>query len=162
MINHFDAPDQFDAFDDRDVDLDESNEAPDVCVGCLNKAAIADVLYEKYKIDRGNGKRLASQIFELIINHLKEGHTVKLAGLGNFSVRDKTARPGRNLKTGSLVVTTRTRRLFEPKLSEPSQLNRMTFLEMINDEFQKSETQGALPRSISSFFIKHISNRTFL
>ena len=104
MINHFDAPDQFDAFDDRDVDLDESNEAPDVCAGCLNKAAIADVLYEKYKIDRGNGKRLASQIFELIINNLKEGHTVKLAGLGNFSVRDKTARPGRNLKTGSLVV----------------------------------------------------------
>lgn len=104
MINHFEAPDQFDAFDDRDVDLDEGTETTEVCSGCLNKAAIADVLYEKYKIDRGNGKCLASQIFELIISHLKEGHTVKLAGLGIFSVRDKTARPGRNLKTGSVVV----------------------------------------------------------
>lgn len=95
-MNSFESLDLPETADDKTVE--------DAGPGCLTKAAIAEVLYEKYKIDRRNGKRFATQVFELIIEHLRAGHTVKLAGLGNFSVRDKTARPGRNLKTGSVVV----------------------------------------------------------
>ena len=70
----------------------------------INKAALAEVIFERHGIDRHDGKQFVDRFFELIIEHLKQGHVVKLPGLGNFSVRDKNARPGRNLKTGATVL----------------------------------------------------------
>lgn len=70
----------------------------------INKAALAEVIFERHGIDRHDGKQFVDRFFELIIEHLKRGHVVKLPGLGNFSVRDKNARPGRNLKTGATVL----------------------------------------------------------
>ncbi|MFU0841634.1 MAG: Integration host factor subunit alpha [Burkholderia sp.] len=69
----------------------------------VNKAALAEVIYEKHNIDRQSGKQFVDRFFELIVEHLKKGDVVKLPGLGNFSIRDKRARPGRNLKTGTAV-----------------------------------------------------------
>lgn len=71
----------------------------------LNKAGLADVLLEEIpELDRLNAKFLVEEFFSLISRHLEKGDTVKIPGLGNFSVRDKVARPGRNLKTGETVT----------------------------------------------------------
>ena len=76
----------------------------------LNKAALADVVVTKVEgLDRQAAKVLVEEFFEMIARHLEQGDTVKIPGLGNFSVRQKVARPGRNLKTGEVVTITERR-----------------------------------------------------
>ncbi|WP_294611555.1 integration host factor subunit alpha [uncultured Gilliamella sp.] len=69
----------------------------------LTKADIADRLAEKFSIDRQESKVLVELFFEEIRVALEKGEPVKLSGFGNFSIRDKTSRPGRNPKTGESV-----------------------------------------------------------
>ncbi|OCG19044.1 integration host factor subunit alpha [Gilliamella sp. Fer1-1] len=69
----------------------------------LTKADIADRLAEKFTIDRQEAKVLVELFFEEIRVALEKGEPVKLSGFGNFSVRDKNSRPGRNPKTGESV-----------------------------------------------------------
>ena len=79
-------------------------------VRTLNKASIAEALLEQIPdLDRPHAKLIVESFFELIVEHLEKGDTVKIPGLGNFSVRDKVARPGRNLKTGETVTITERR-----------------------------------------------------
>lgn len=76
----------------------------------LNKASLAEALVENIiGLDRPHAKLIVETFFELIVEHLEKGDTVKIPGLGNFSVRDKVARPGRNLKTGETVTITERR-----------------------------------------------------
>jgi integration host factor subunit alpha len=69
----------------------------------LTKADIADRLAEKFNIDRQESKILVELFFEEIRVALEKGEPVKLSGFGNFAVRDKNSRPGRNPKTGESV-----------------------------------------------------------
>ncbi|OCG19208.1 MULTISPECIES: integration host factor subunit alpha [unclassified Gilliamella] len=69
----------------------------------LTKADIADRLAEKFNIDRQESKVLVELFFEEIRVALEKGEPVKLSGFGNFTVRDKNSRPGRNPKTGESV-----------------------------------------------------------
>jgi integration host factor subunit alpha len=69
----------------------------------LTKADIADRLAEKFNIDRQESKILVELFFEEIRVALEKGEPVKLSGFGNFTVRDKNSRPGRNPKTGESV-----------------------------------------------------------
>ncbi|OCG26666.1 integration host factor subunit alpha [Gilliamella sp. wkB108] len=69
----------------------------------LTKADIADRLAEKFNIDRQEAKVLVELFFEEIRVALEKGEPVKLSGFGNFSIRDKNSRPGRNPKTGESV-----------------------------------------------------------
>ncbi|OCG09203.1 integration host factor subunit alpha [Gilliamella sp. wkB178] len=69
----------------------------------LTKADIADRLAEKFNIDRQEAKVLVELFFEEIRVALERGEAVKLSGFGNFSIRDKNSRPGRNPKTGESV-----------------------------------------------------------
>ncbi|WP_085248726.1 integration host factor subunit alpha [Gilliamella mensalis] len=69
----------------------------------LTKADIADRLAEKFNIDRQESKVLVELFFEEIRVALEKGEPVKLSGFGNFAVRDKKSRPGRNPKTGESV-----------------------------------------------------------
>ncbi|OCG03254.1 integration host factor subunit alpha [Gilliamella apicola] len=69
----------------------------------LTKADIADRLAEKFNIDRQEAKVLVELFFEEIRVALEKGEAVKLSGFGNFSIRDKNSRPGRNPKTGESV-----------------------------------------------------------
>ena len=71
----------------------------------LNKASLAEALVDHVAgLDRPHAKLIVETFFEL-----EKGDTVKIPGLGNFSVRDKVARPGRNLKTGETVTITERR-----------------------------------------------------
>ncbi|QIQ21163.1 integration host factor subunit alpha [Zophobihabitans entericus] len=70
----------------------------------LTKADIAESLINKLNIDRQEAKVLVELFFEEIRVALEKGEPVKLSGFGNFAVREKSARPGRNPKTGENVA----------------------------------------------------------
>ncbi|WP_392560419.1 integration host factor subunit alpha [Orbus mooreae] len=72
----------------------------------LTKADIAERLTDKLNIDRQESKVLVELFFEEIRVALEKGETVKLSGFGNFTIRDKDSRPGRNPKTGENVAIT--------------------------------------------------------
>ncbi|ALQ07732.1 MULTISPECIES: integration host factor subunit alpha [Pseudoalteromonas] len=66
----------------------------------LTKADIAEHLFEKLGINKKDAKDLVEAFFEEIRSALEKGEQVKLSGFGNFDLRDKKERPGRNPKTG--------------------------------------------------------------
>lgn len=70
----------------------------------LTKAELADILVENIcGISKLDAKDLVELFFDEIRNCLAAGEEVKISGFGNFQLRDKPARPGRNPKTGKEV-----------------------------------------------------------
>lgn len=72
----------------------------------LTKAELVERLVSKFAIDRQEAKTLVDLFFEEIRSALVSGEKVKLSGFGNFDIRDKSSRPGRNPKTGEDVPIT--------------------------------------------------------
>ena len=72
----------------------------------LTKANFAESLFDELGIDRREAKALVELFFEEIKDSLEQGKSVKISGFGNFELRDKTSRPGRNPKTGEEVPIT--------------------------------------------------------
>ncbi len=70
----------------------------------LTKAEIADSLMLELNINKLVAKELVDLLFEEIRLSLEKGHHVRLSGFGNFYLRDKSARPGRNPKTGEAKI----------------------------------------------------------
>lgn len=69
----------------------------------LTKAELAELLFAQVGLNKREAKEMVEAFFEEIRTSLEMGDTVKLSGFGNFSVRDKASRPGRNPKTGETV-----------------------------------------------------------
>ena len=69
----------------------------------LNKAELAASLVESIGLNMSEAKELVDLFFEEIRACLEQGEAVRLSGFGNFELRDKNARPGRNPKTGEVV-----------------------------------------------------------
>ncbi|MGB9669995.1 MAG: integration host factor subunit alpha [Halothiobacillaceae bacterium] len=69
----------------------------------LTKADMVERLYEELGLNKREAKDLVEMFFEEIRNALAEGKDVKLSGFGNFHLRDKNERPGRNPKTGEMI-----------------------------------------------------------
>lgn len=69
----------------------------------LTKADIIDHLVGKFGFTRQQGRLLVDSFFDEIYDNLVEGRDVKLSGFGNFILKDKKSRPGRNPKTGEEV-----------------------------------------------------------
>ncbi len=69
----------------------------------LTKAEIADVLFEQLGLNKREAKEFVDLFFEEIRTKLESGEQVKLSGFGNFELRDKNQRPGRNPKTGEEI-----------------------------------------------------------
>ncbi|HBO38069.1 MAG TPA: integration host factor subunit alpha [Pasteurellaceae bacterium] len=81
----------------------------------LTKVELADNLIEKHNLNKQNAKELVESFFEEIRVALEQGQDVKLSGFGNFELRDKASRPGRNPKTGeSVPVSARRVVVFKP------------------------------------------------
>lgn len=70
----------------------------------LTKIEIAENLIEKYGLEKRVAKEFVELFFEEIRSALERGDSVKLSGFGNFSLREKKSRPGRNPKTGENVA----------------------------------------------------------
>jgi integration host factor subunit alpha len=66
----------------------------------LTKAEMAEHLFEKLGINKRDAKDLVETFFEEVREELESGEQVKLSGFGNFDLRQKNERPGRNPKTG--------------------------------------------------------------
>ncbi len=69
----------------------------------LTKADLAECLYNELGLNKREAKEFVELFFERIRNALSNGDQVKLSGFGNFGLRDKNARPGRNPKTGEEI-----------------------------------------------------------
>jgi len=74
-----------------------------VDAGTLTKAELAELLFEEIGLNKREAKDIVDTFFEEIRDALVRGDTVKLSGFGNFQVRDKPPRPGRNPKTGEVI-----------------------------------------------------------
>lgn len=76
-------------------------------MSAVTKAEIAEHLSEKLGLmNKREAKDFVDMFFEKIRRALEDGEQVKLSGFGNFDLRDKNARPGRNPKTGEEVTVT--------------------------------------------------------
>jgi integration host factor subunit alpha len=103
--------------DPRDDTLDDSRNEPDMNeptrpvpvilpsleTPTLTKAELADLLFERIGLNKRESKDLVEAFFSLLHDALVEGREVKLSGFGNFSIRGKASRPGRNPRTGEAI-----------------------------------------------------------
>jgi integration host factor subunit alpha len=69
----------------------------------LTKAELAEMLFERVGLNKREAKDMVETFFEEIRDALERGESVKLSGFGNFQLRDKPQRPGRNPKTGEEI-----------------------------------------------------------
>ena len=69
----------------------------------ITKIDIIEYLSDKYQLSKHDTKNGVENFLEEIRSSLESGHDVKLSGFGNFELRDKSSRPGRNPKTGDVV-----------------------------------------------------------
>lgn len=76
----------------------DSLEAP-----ALTKAQLADLLYDQIGLNKRESKDMVDSFFDLISSTLIEGVDVKVSGFGNFQIRTKAPRPGRNPRTGESI-----------------------------------------------------------
>ena len=72
----------------------------------LTKAEMAEKLFEELGLNKREAKELVEMFFDEIRQALENGRQVKLSGFGNFNLRDKKERPGRNPKTGEEIPIT--------------------------------------------------------
>lgn len=72
----------------------------------LTKADLADLLFEQVGLNKREAKDMVEAFFEEIRTSLEGGDSVKLSGFGNFELRKKSERPGRNPKTGEEIPIT--------------------------------------------------------
>ena len=76
----------------------ESMETP-----ALTKANLAELLFEHIGLNKRESKDMVDAFFVLISDSLVDGNDVKISGFGNFQIRTKAPRPGRNPRTGESV-----------------------------------------------------------
>ncbi|MFZ9298853.1 MAG: integration host factor subunit alpha [Hylemonella sp.] len=69
----------------------------------LTKAQLAELLFERIGLNKREAKDMVDAFFELIVDQLIDGRDVKISGFGNFQIRTKAPRPGRNPRTGEAI-----------------------------------------------------------
>ena len=69
----------------------------------VTKMELANILFDELGLNKREAKEFVDLFFEKIRSALENGDNVKFSGFGNFSVRDKPQRPGRNPKTGEEI-----------------------------------------------------------
>ncbi|OED40039.1 integration host factor subunit alpha [Chromatiales bacterium (ex Bugula neritina AB1)] len=69
----------------------------------LTKASMAEMLFDELGLNKREAKEFVEQFFEEVRVALEKGEDVKLSGFGNFILRSKNERPGRNPKTGEEI-----------------------------------------------------------
>ena len=72
----------------------------------VTKAELSDLLFEKVGLNKREAKDMVEAFFEEVRDALEKGDGVKLSGFGNFQLREKPQRPGRNPKTGEEIPIT--------------------------------------------------------
>ena len=81
----------------------QENAAAEKELPTLTKAELAEMLFERVGLNKRESKDLVDLFFQEVSDALATGLSVKLSGFGNFQLRDKPQRPGRNPKTGEVI-----------------------------------------------------------
>ena len=90
----------------------------------MTKAEIVEQIYEQVGFSKKESAELVEQVFQTIKETLARGEKVKISGFGNFVVRPKNARKGRNPQTGKEILLEARRVLtFKPSLVLKNVLN---------------------------------------
>jgi len=69
----------------------------------ITKIELSEAIFDHVGLNKREAKEMIDAFFENIAQHLERGVDVKISGFGNFQLRNKTARPGRNPKTGQEI-----------------------------------------------------------
>jgi len=69
----------------------------------LTKAELAELLFDRIGLNKRESKDIVDAFFDLLHEALVKGNEVKLSGFGNFTIRQKASRPGRNPRTGETI-----------------------------------------------------------
>jgi integration host factor subunit alpha len=69
----------------------------------LTKAELSDLLFERLGLNKRESKDMVEAFFEIVHGSLVHGGDVKLSSFGNFNIRQKAPRPGRNPRTGESI-----------------------------------------------------------
>ena len=72
-------------------------------MAALTKAQMADRLFDELGLNKREAKEIVEMFFDEIRRSLERNEQVKLSGYGNFELREKGERPGRNPKTGEEI-----------------------------------------------------------
>ncbi len=96
-----------DDFDEDDL-RDERRDAVKIAVEsletpALTKAQLADLLFEQIGLNKRESKDMIDAFFDLVTTSLVNGTDVKISSFGNFQIRTKAPRPGRNPRTGEPI-----------------------------------------------------------
>ena len=75
-------------------------------MGALTKAQMADRLFDELGLNKREAKEIVEMFFDEVRHSLENNEHVKLSGFGNFELREKGERPGRNPKTGEEIPIT--------------------------------------------------------
>ena len=70
----------------------------------VTRAHLTDAVYREIGLSHSESARLVEAVLDEVTGRLERGEAVKISSFGSFSVRDKAARTGRNLKTGQRVA----------------------------------------------------------
>ena len=69
----------------------------------LTKADLADLLFDRLGLNKRESKDMVEAFFDIMQTALISGRDVKMSGFGNFNIRRKAPRPGRNPRTGEAI-----------------------------------------------------------
>ena len=69
----------------------------------LTKADLAELLFERLGLNKRESKDMVEAFFDIVNGALVTGRDIKLSGFGNFNIRRKAPRPGRNPRTGESI-----------------------------------------------------------
>ncbi len=76
---------------------------PSLATPTLTKAELAELLFERLGLNKRESKDMVEAFFDIVHGSLVAGQDVKLSGFGNFQIRRKAPRPGRNPRTGEAI-----------------------------------------------------------
>ncbi len=76
---------------------------PSIETPTLTKAELAELLFERLGLNKRESKDMVEAFFDIIHKTLVTGDDVKMSGFGNFNIRRKAPRPGRNPRTGESI-----------------------------------------------------------
>ncbi len=93
--------DAFNPAADDDAILDFTVESLETAA--LTKAQLAELLFDRIGLNKRESKDMVDAFFDLVHDRLVEGEDVKISGFGNFQIRTKAPRPGRNPRTGESI-----------------------------------------------------------
>ena len=93
----------------------------------MTKIDIIQDVYEKLGFSKKDSARIVESVFDIIKDSLAKGEKIKISGFGNFTLRDKRPRKGRNPQTGDdIEITARRVLTFRPSQILKSQINEPT------------------------------------